>query len=384
MGTNLFAAHNQWANRPADERFESPADMFETCRSYAENARESSVPWDSLTVEADDRNLYLKGPKGLPAKLTHYAFGQLATQAQCPAGFLRSLPPSMAADVMRNRMAAIPSTDRQLLLHSNGSLVARAITSDRYDRVWNHEVVGRIVLPLAADGWKAPPAYALGNDPRARAATEADVMPGSLIKVGDMIAPAGLYASDHDMFAFLIDTSKTIDVDGKPKARGIFVRNSEVGDSALNATFFVHDFVCGNHIVWGAANVHEIRVRHVGKNTMGKALAKWQVLMGALDDSTKEFETTLKAARSRVIASTKDDVLDAVAKFAKNSNLSLLTRKRLDEAYDVAERYTDRFGSPNTVWGMVSGLTQASQASEYADVRNEVDVQAGKILQMAF
>ena len=49
------------------------------------------------------------------------------------------------------------------------------------------------------------------DDPAARPATEADVLEdrdgggGLSINISDMIAPAGLYASDRDMFAFLIN-----------------------------------------------------------------------------------------------------------------------------------------------------------------------------------
>ena len=45
-----------------------------------------------------------------------------------------------------------------------------------------------------------------------------------------MIAPAGIYASDHDMFAFLVNEEYRID-DGSDGglARGFFVQNSEVG-----------------------------------------------------------------------------------------------------------------------------------------------------------
>ena len=49
--------------------------------------------------------------------------------------------------------------------------------------------------------------------------------------------PSGLYASDHDMFAFLVAPDRVIsDGGGGSLMRGIFVRNSEVGDAALSVT----------------------------------------------------------------------------------------------------------------------------------------------------
>ena len=51
-----------------------------------------------------------------------------------------------------------------------------------------------------------------------RIATEADVLRGAgfglSIRVGDKIAPAGLYASDHDMFVFMVNNDKRIGFKG--------------------------------------------------------------------------------------------------------------------------------------------------------------------------
>ena len=44
-----------------------------------------------------------------------------------------------------------------------------------------------------------------------------------------------LYASDRDMFVFLADEDRRIEVAGRSLARGFFVWNSEVGDKTLGA-----------------------------------------------------------------------------------------------------------------------------------------------------
>ena len=53
-----------------------------------------------------------------------------------------------------------------------------------------------------------------------------------------------LYASDRDMFVFLADEDRRIEVAGRSLARGFFVWNSEVGDKTLGAGFFLFDYVC--------------------------------------------------------------------------------------------------------------------------------------------
>src|SRR5205085_2945852 len=65
-----------------------------------------------------------------------------------------------------------------------------------------------------------------------------------------------LFASDRDMFVFLADEDRRIDVPGRRNgsgsmARGFFVWNSETGDKTLGLGFFLFDYVCANRIVWG-------------------------------------------------------------------------------------------------------------------------------------
>ena len=65
-----------------------------------------------------------------------------------------------------------------------------------------------------------------------------------------------LYASDRDMFVFLADEDRRIEIpnrrDGKPGSltRGFFVWNSELGNTTLGGGFFLFDYVCSNRYVW--------------------------------------------------------------------------------------------------------------------------------------
>jgi hypothetical protein len=71
-----------------------------------------------------------------------------------------------------------------------------------------------------------------------------------------------LYASDRDMFVFLADEDRRIEVAGRSLARGFFVWNSEVGDKTLGAGFFLFDYVCCNRMIWGADQYTEVSIRH--------------------------------------------------------------------------------------------------------------------------
>jgi hypothetical protein len=244
--------------------------------------------------------------------------------------------------------------------------------------------VCRYLERLTDQGWRAPAGRApAGYTGPTRTATAADILPGQInVQAGSEIAPSGLYASDHDMFAFLVSPDRVIqDGNGGALMRGIFARNSEVGDSSLVFTFFLMQAVCGNHIVWGAQGVHEIRVRHVGKAPLSRALRGFETELRTYLDSAPEEERMIAAARKLVLGNTKEEILDAIVKYAKGHSLPI-SRKRADEAYEIACKHESWYGNPRTLWAQVAGLTHGSQVGGYADDRATVDRAAGALLGM--
>jgi len=388
--SNLYQASHQWATRPDDERFETLEQMIATTRHHAESARQATVKMRSLRCEVTaNSNLALIGPTGQPARLTHWSFGQLTNRLATPPAYLRTLPPEMSASLINYGLQsrAAEDSDAKLLVHANGDMICRAVTSDAYARIWNYEVLERL-QNLTNSGWQVPPARpARDGQAGARKATAADVLRLSsgrsslAIKVGDMIAPAGLYASDHDCFCFLVNESIEIN-DGSDGGlcRGVFVSNSEVGASSLKITQFLYRFTCGNHIVWGAKQVKELRIVHRGKadETFGRRLVaevRQHAEQGAIEDQRR-----VDICRRFEISDVKRDVLD------KLFSRKIAPMKTLELAWDHAERDYDETHSanPRTAWGMAQGLTHLSQQTSYADERDELDRAAGKVLEMAF
>lgn len=381
----LFKASEQWANRPDDERFASLDEMHQATKAYADIAQTSHLPYKDLRVETMDNEVQLTGRTGVFAKFTHWAFGQLCRVVEAPQEYLRTLPATLACQNLNHGLKNREDTGTQaeLLFHKNGNLLLRSLTSDRYARIWNHSIVSRLKT-LENNGWSIPPARPVHNGQKgSRIATEQDVSKGNKsglsIKVGDLIAPAGLYASDHDMFAFMVDENHPIDSGtGKPMYKGAFFWNSEVGASTFGMMHFLYDMVCGNHIVWGAKNVREVRIRHIG-SADAKSTYQMQVeLRRYAESSVGEIEMQIVRARKMQIETDKDKVLDLL--FQKR----ITSYKNLEKAYDLAEIHQDVNGAPTTVWGMVSGLTRLSQETPYTDDRNVLDRQAGKLLEMSF
>jgi len=354
----LFKAHNQWSTRPEDERFTSLADLYKATKEYADIAREKDVQFGDLRTEAINGDVQLVGKANMPARLTHWAFGQLAQRVGAPASYLRDLPATLAVQNLNHGLAkrvgdAVGSGTAKLLFHSNGSLLLRAITSDSYARIWNWEVAERL---MGLEGWEP-------------------ARPD--IRVQDNRLP--LYASDHDMFAFLRSTIVDIPEPGSdaPVYRGVIVENSEVGASALKLTRFMYRYMCGNHIIWGASKVMDFSVRHIGDarerwSNFAVQVRKWS------EESVSDEKAIIERAQHTMIAATKDEVLDAI--FGKRA--IGLSRKAITAGYDAVVPAQD--GDPNSVWGMVQGLTRYSQTIPYADGRNMIDKAAGKILEVEF
>lgn len=356
----LFKAHRQWAARPEDERFTSLQSLHDACRAYANDAAEKAVPFADMRVENVEGDVQLVGKAGVPAKLTHWAFGQLCSRLEAPASYLRELPATLACQNLNHGLAqwvkdAAGNALANLLFHKNGGLLLRAITTDAYTRIWNYEVAARL-LDLEGQGWTP---------------AKPD------IRVIDDRLP--LYASDHDMFAFLSNRNVTVDEAGvdSPMYRGVIVENSEVGASALKLSRFLYREMCGNHIIWGASQVVDISVRHVGS-----ARQKWGYYAAQIrqyaESSVSDEQAQIAHAKSTVIGAAKDDVLDEL--FGKRAiNLS---RRVLEAGYDAVIPAQD--GPANTKWGIVQGLTRFSQTIPYADKRTDVDRAAGRIMDVAF
>ena len=150
----LFHAHNQWATRPADERFRTIKELYDVCKEYARSAGEKTVPVASIRTEAIDGNVQLVGRENHPALLTHWAFGQLSARIGAPASYLRELPATLACQNLNYGLAryADKTDSANLLFHQNDGLLLRAFTSSEYARIWNWEVAERL-LSLESQGW---------------------------------------------------------------------------------------------------------------------------------------------------------------------------------------------------------------------------------------
>lgn len=381
--TMLYQASRQWAQRPDDERFASLEEMHSSAEKDRSESAIATVRSVDLRFDAEGEEVVLHGSKGATARMTSFAFEQECGAVGAPSSYLRTLPAELASKALQCSHDAKPEdSERRLLFHNNGSgLMLRGSTSPKYARVWDADVIARLI-DLQGMGWRVPLAWAPTTDAKgAHCATAEEVRAfssgASIVKEGDTVAPSGLYRSAKDFFAFMVDPSKRVrSPSGRELFRGFFVSQSEVGSQAWKLAAFYFDFVCGNHNVWGAELLGEVRVIHVG-DAERLWREKVRILHEFQNQGTEEEEANLRHAAEFLLGKNKAEVVDAV--FGRK----LLSRADAGAAFDLATQFEDG-GDPRSAWGFANGLTRLSQAQGNGDKRTRLDSTAGKVLSIAF
>lgn len=382
--TTLTQCSNQWMKRPNDERFTSLPELHERVKRQRDNSIQSVVSSRKIEVQphpADPRRgITIAGDHGF-ADPTHFSFGQLASLAGAPAGYLRSLPAPIASDAINyglrfNRDAqdvGILRTKENVRLDQQpgmemppltgpGDMVEhvelRAATGPRYGRIWNEEITSALIQKFG-DG-----------------RTGQFRVPGEFGKQVPITKDnTTIYGSDRDIFVFLADEENRMEVanrrDGKPGslARGFFVWNSEVGSQSIGAAFFLFDYVCMNRIVWGVKDYREIRLRHTAS-----APDRWleevtPVLMEYSNASAAPIEQTIREAQQKRV----DDDLDAF----------LMKRFNRSETVAIKAAHEREEGRPiETVWDAVTATTAHAKTIPHQDNRVAMERAGGKILDL--
>jgi hypothetical protein len=397
---NLSRASHQWASRPVDERFWGIDDCLASAEKDMTESAEFSFPVSALNARpgsnGNSGEIILSG-KGADLEgnqiefedviPSNWGFDQLCNYADAPAHYLRRLSPETAVKCMDEGLHNYRGEHMQMMIRTRDDVSTLRSVTSKYSRLWDARAL-RALRPAVDKGWMVPPARPCVDDPRARPAKKTDIIPnakdfGIQVKVGDMIAPAGVYRSDRDLFVFMIQPSAVIDLDnGNNLMRGFFLWNSEVGKGAWSIETFLCEAVCGNHIVWGATDVRKKRLVHKGKNFLNddNMVAHMDALINAMDADTSAERGMLTSAKSHILGKNREETVETVYGMKRIG----LAQKVIEAGYSYAERFEDTAGAnPNTVWGLVHGLTRYSQTIPFTDGRHAIDEGAGKLLALA-
>jgi len=357
--TTLMEANRQWMRRPADERFKSTQDLHTAALGYKDMARSTTAPTSKLRVEAHKGDVYLMGAKD-QIQLTNWSFGQLATTADAPASYLQRLPAEMAADCLNHGIKESTGDrdrDNKMLFkrEHSGMITLRALTSTKYTRIWNSDITSRLIELEETTPWQPAPAAFDGS--------------------------RGLYLGDRDMFAFMVDNDRRIFEKGPGGglSRGFFVSNSETGAASFKILAFYYNYVCGNHMVWGASGIKEVKIRHVG-NADGLATDELRAELKAYaDGSATEDELRVEKMRSYTVGKNLDEILDKVM----GLRIAGLSKKLVTAGYELAQKREDWYGAPNSMWGLAGGLTEIARDLPNADERITLETTTGKLMEIA-
>ena len=371
--TTLMQCSQQWASRPADQRFLSLTELADTVSRERANSIQSVVSTRKIEVQphpADPmRGITIAGDHGL-ADPTHWSFGQLAALAGAPAGYLRKLPAPIAADAMNYGLRFGRDAEEVGVLRAHqsidggaGDAIAhqelRAATGPRYGRIWNEDIV-KALMGKFGDGRT--------GDFR---------VPGEFGKQVNITKDnTTIYGSDRDIFVFLADEENRIEMadrrNGKSGslARGFFVWNSEVGAQSIGAAFFLFDYACSNRIVWGVKEFKEIRLRHT-TTAPDRWLEEIQpVLMEYSHASAAPIEQTIAEAQKQRV----DDDLNAF----------LLKRFNASQSAAIQQAHVREEGRPiETVWDATTAVTAYAKTIRNQDDRVAMERRGGAILDLA-
>src|SRR5437660_2557532 len=307
-GERIGRVSSEWFSRPDDERYLSLTDLYDAVRRRADRAQARTVESRAVKVEASRDNaerlaLIVPG-RDEPVASTHWSFGQLCGLVGAPSSYMRQLPAALAGINLQHGLLSHRTELLKTLETDDGRVELRAVTGPDYGRIWDHELVAA-VMKIAGDGtgetrWKVP-----------------GLLDWSSMTHNPFVAvtkdTTTLYASDRDVFLFLVDDAHPIEAgrlpDGSPDLyfRGFYCWNSEVGSKTLGIASFYLRAVCMNRNLWGVENFEEITIRHSKFAAQRFAHEAAPALTSFANSSPAPFIAGIKAARERIVARSDED-----------------------------------------------------------------------------
>ena len=374
-GERIGRVSSEWFSRPDDERYLSLSELYASVKGRAERSRTRTVESAAIRVEAhrdDPENLALILPEAdAPVAPTHWSFGQLASLVSAPAAYLRQLPAPLAGINLQYGLTSHRAEQIKTLETEDGRTELRAVTGPDYGRIYDHELVAA-VQKIAGNGtgdtrWKVPGTL--------------DWSSGVYNPMVDITKDTTtLYASDRDVFLFLVDDMTPIEAgklpDGSPDLyfRGFYCWNSEVGAKTLGIASFYLRAVCQNRNLWGVEDFQEISIRHSKHAANRFAHEAAPALTRFADSSPRPFVEGILAARERIVARSDDDRTD----FLRKRGFSKAETARI-----VDTVLSEEGRPPESVFDFVQGITAVARSKPQQDARLEMEGKAKKLLERA-
>ncbi len=371
-GQRIGRVSSEWFSRPDDERFLSLTALYEAVKGRADRATTRTVETRAIRVDArrdDPDALSLIMPGRIdPVEPTNWSFGQLCSLVGAPAGYLRQLPGPLSGINLQHGLQTHRGELIKTLEADDGRVELRAATGPDYGRIWDHELVAA-VMKIAGNGtgdtrWKIPGMLDWSS-----------MMHNPLVEVTR--DSTTLYASDRDVFLFLVDDAHPIEAGRLPNSdpdlffRGFYCWNSEVGSKTLGMASFYLRAVCMNRNIWGAEGFEEISIRHSKFAASRFAHEAAPALENFATSSPAPFVNGIRAAREAIVARTDEDRHD----FLRRRGFS-----RADTSKVIATVLSEEGRPPESIFDFVQGITAIARMRPHQDARLELEGRAAKIL----
>jgi hypothetical protein len=374
-GQRIGRVSSEWFSRPDDERYLSLTDLHRAVRSRAENATARKVESRLVRVEASRDNaerLALVVPgRDEPIAPTHWSFGQLCSLVGAPASYMRQLPAPLAGINLQHGLLSHRAELVKTLEADDGRVELRAVTGPDYGRIWDHELVAA-VQRIAGNGtgdtrWKVPGVLdwsSMTHNPFVDVTSETTT----------------LYASDRDVFLFLVDDTHPIEAgrlpDGSPDLyfRGFYAWNSEVGSKTLGIASFYLRAVCQNRNLWGVEDFEQITIRHSKFAAQRFAHEAAPALTSFANSSPAPFVAGIKAARERIVARDDED---------RESFLRKRGFSKPETAKIIENVFNEKGRPPESLFDFVQGITALARSKPHQDGRLELEGKAKKLMERA-
>jgi hypothetical protein len=384
-GQLVSTVSQQWAMRPADERFTSLSSLRAQVAQWAEESNTAEIAPGKIVVDpTTDGGLRLMTPEGA-LDLNHFSFGQIANIAKAPANYLRTLPPALAALNVNYGLKAAEQKPASLYLRTPtittdlggapvGSVaekLLRGVTSTKYGRILDRDVVDA-VMKVAGDGtgdtrWKVPGTIQWGGAHGITYNPNVDITAENTT----------LYASDRDVFLFLVDDMHPIEVgklaDGSPDLmfRGFYVWNSEVGHRSFGVATMYLRGVCQNRNLWGVEGFSELTFKHTSDAPDRFVEFAAPALETYAEGSTAKLVEGVRAAKAAVVSKTDEERIEFLRKFGFSEKQA----KTL-----IATGEAEEGEKPVTVWDHAQAISAQARKAEFQDKRLHLELVAGKVL----
>lgn len=368
-GTRSTRVSSEWCSRSDDERFLSLADLDAYVTHQAEHSKAETLGVRDIRVIAEPsapRKLALEIGARAPVELTAHSFGQVCSMVGAPAGYLRKLPAFLAGVNLQHGIREYSGELMKTYTYDDGAdaPIMRAVTSPTYGRILDQKLV-RAVRRIAEDGdWKVPGVIDWATstyNPDAPVTKQSTT----------------LYASDRDVFMFLVDDRHPIEIGKLPSGepdylfRGFYAWNSEVGSKTFGIASFYMRGACQNRCIWGIEGFSEFKFNHTRGAPTRFAMQATLKLRELSNQGTARVAAGVAEAKRLTVGTDDDTVLAFLGrqKFSPSQAQTIL---------DTVER--EEGCKARSVWDVVQGITAVARSVPNADDRVELERRAGKLL----